>query len=476
VPGLRQRRARRGVSVVAGVGGLALLLWALYGLGFTGYDSMFGLAWGEDIANLRSPHFEGAVQPTPHPLGIAVAVALAPLSAVHAAVALQLVALVAFAGLGWVAWRLGRALFGEAVGVLFALILVSRPLLAGEALQALVDVPFLALVLGACAAEAQRPRRGLPVLALLALAGLLRPEAWVLSAAYVTYLLPGLDVPSRLRAAALALSAPLAWALLDLAVSGDPLHSLHRTQDLAERIERPRGVGSALDLLPRHLERVLQAPLVWLGLAGAVIALALLYRRALLPAAVLALGLGSFLILGVADLPLLERYLLVPSAMLGLLAAVALLGWASLPRGRVRWIWMAGAIPCAVWLALSGPGDVRELDRVSSVLDARGRVQRDLLELGGGGRGARLLAGCEPVSVPGTAVLPSLVFLREDRDNGLVVTRGVPAPGSRLAPATTGAGRARALGLPPGAGRAARALGFRAAVRNRSWVFYARCG
>ena len=49
-----------------------------------------------------------------------------------------------------------------------------------QALTANVDVPFLALVLAAATLEAARPRRGLPVLALLAVAGLLRPEAWLL--------------------------------------------------------------------------------------------------------------------------------------------------------------------------------------------------------------------------------------------------------------------------------------------------------
>ena len=45
--------------------------------------------------------------------------------------------------------------------------------------RAYVDIPFLVLVLGALLAETRVPRSGGPVLALLALAGLLRPEAWL---------------------------------------------------------------------------------------------------------------------------------------------------------------------------------------------------------------------------------------------------------------------------------------------------------
>ncbi len=60
--------------------------------------------------------------------------------------------------------------------------------------RAYIDLPYLLLVLGALLVESRRPRAGWPVLALLALAGLLRPEAWVFSGLYWVYLIlwPGL--------------------------------------------------------------------------------------------------------------------------------------------------------------------------------------------------------------------------------------------------------------------------------------------
>ena len=64
--------------------------------------------------------------------------------------------------------------------------------------RAYLDVPYVLLVLGALLVEVRRPRAGAPVLALLALAGLLRPEAWVFSGLYWLYLV-GL-VPAWLRA------------------------------------------------------------------------------------------------------------------------------------------------------------------------------------------------------------------------------------------------------------------------------------
>ena len=59
-----------------------------------------------------------------------------------------------------------------------------------QALLAYQDIPFAALVIGAVLLEAQRSRRGVPVLALLALAGLLRPEAWLLAGVYWLWLAP----------------------------------------------------------------------------------------------------------------------------------------------------------------------------------------------------------------------------------------------------------------------------------------------
>ena len=53
--------------------------------------------------------------------------------------------------------------------------------------RAYVDMPYLLLVLSALLVESRRRRAGAPVLALLALAGLLRPEAWVFSGLYWLY-------------------------------------------------------------------------------------------------------------------------------------------------------------------------------------------------------------------------------------------------------------------------------------------------
>ena len=86
-------------------------------------------------------------------------------------------------------FRFAAALFGEPVGWICALLLLSRLDYGFLAARGFIDVPFLALVVWAAALEAERPRRGGAVWVLLAAAGLLRPEAWLLSGAYALYLM-----------------------------------------------------------------------------------------------------------------------------------------------------------------------------------------------------------------------------------------------------------------------------------------------
>ncbi len=243
------------------------------------------------------------------------------------------------------------------VGIVFALIVLTRPLLVGETMQAFVDIPCLGLVLLAAAWEAERPRRGWPVLVLLGLAGLMRPESWLLAAAYALYVMRGRATRAKLGLAAMAVAAPVLWALCDLAITDDPLFSLHNTQDAAIRIGRPRGLGKALHLTSSYLSEMLGGQVIWCGLAGCLAALYLLYRRALIPVAVLALGLGGFLVLGVMHLPLLRRYLFPAGAVLALFCAVALLGWLLLERGtRARRGWALAAVAALAVLATSIPG------------------------------------------------------------------------------------------------------------------------
>jgi hypothetical protein len=408
------RRVRGGAIATAGLG---VLLWLAYGLGFVGYDGAYALLWGRDLAEARLPGYDVVGAPTPHPLAVILAALLAPLrdAALPAMAALWLAA---FAAAGVAAWRLGRALFSAAVGGLFALLLLTRDFFVNGVHQALVEVPFIALVLWALALEATRPRSGTPVLVLLAASGLLRPEGWVLAGAYGLYLVPRQGGRERALTVALVAVAPLTWLATDLIVTGDALHSLHHTQSGAERLDRPRDLDVAFQAIPDYLGEVLHSPAIWGGLAGLVLGTWLLFERAALPAIVLAIGLASFLVLGVAQVPVLPRYFYVPAGMLALFCAVAVFGWVSLPGdSRARRPWMAAGLALAVALVASAP---RERERLAGVRRAsleRVALQGDLRDLLRRPSVRAWLRACPPLQVRDGRVVP-LVALWTGRRAG----------------------------------------------------------
>ncbi|HEX8051858.1 MAG TPA: hypothetical protein VF517_02630, partial [Thermoleophilaceae bacterium] len=131
-------RNRPGLLAVPAI---ALVVWLVYGSGFVDYDALYALIWGDDLAGGHRPPDLGARHsPTSHPLSTALG---APLSLLGdgALGALQAISILSFAALGWAAFRLGQRLFGAPAGAVFALILLTRPLLVKQALSANVDIP-----------------------------------------------------------------------------------------------------------------------------------------------------------------------------------------------------------------------------------------------------------------------------------------------------------------------------------------------
>src|SRR5438067_8489656 len=62
--------ARRALAslVAAALAGLAILAW--FGHAFLNYDTFYALVWGGDLVHGRTPQYDAAVAPTPHPLAI----------------------------------------------------------------------------------------------------------------------------------------------------------------------------------------------------------------------------------------------------------------------------------------------------------------------------------------------------------------------------------------------------------------------
>ena len=120
---------------------------------------------------------------------------------------------------------------------------------------AYIDVPYAALVVLAVGLELERPRRGTAHLAVLAVAGLIRPEAWLLAGAYWLWLAPTFHgARSWVVHTTLAAMAPLVWMGTDLLTTGNPLFGFSHTTDATAEDGFNGGVGDrgSADL---HLEQ-----------------------------------------------------------------------------------------------------------------------------------------------------------------------------------------------------------------------------
>ena len=433
--------------------GAAALRW-LAGPGLVNYDTLYTLVWGRQLAHGELPDLEVAIAPTPHPLANLAATLLSPLSSIEidglhgelAALAVIGVAYVSLALLGWVVFALGRAWFNPAAGVLAAAIVLTRVPVLDFGARAYVDIPFLVLVLGALLVETRRPRAGVPVLGLLALAGLLRPEAWLFSAAYLLWLLwPGLRSaarragPSRSAAArdaaplvALAACGPLLWALHDLLLTGNALHSLTGTRDNAELLGRVTGLEHVPQTVPRRLGEILREPVLLAAAGGGLLALAWRRdRRVRLGAAAGLLALAAFCVLAAAGLPIITRYLLLIGALLAIFAGAGAFGWLELLPGRERTWWARFGLVALLALVAFVPDQAGRIDRLGNALATQERIQAKLGDLVAG----KPLP--QPVAVPNRRPIPLLaLWLKLDPRAIADAQDGLPARGSYLVPAT----------------------------------------
>jgi len=453
---------------------LALLARALYGSGYVWYDALYHLIWGHDlITGHLPPDLQVVHSPTPHPLPLAVSAAAAALGSGAYAV-METISLLSLGGLCWAGFRLGQRLAGWPVGALVALILFTRPFLISQTLLASIETPYLALILCAAAMEVHRPRRGLPVIAVLGLAGLIRPEAWVLNGLYWLWLAPTRSWPERARLAAAVLVAPLLWTIFDLVSTGDPLHSLHETKNAQEQPDTPRSLGSGLLAGPTYLRNILQLPIVLAGVAGVAIAVRQYGRRALAPLVIGLSGVATFLVFGVAGLSLKPRYSFQPAVILALFAAVALLGWRELHPGTLaRRVAMGVAAVVALAVVVFFP--LSSLNGARDTAAHQHTLQTDLVALLGTQAFSDARRTCEPLRVTDHFNSPPTAYIlhghaRDVIDGDFVDgTRGLMLTFVR-SPVPL------AFGLPlvdPTRLRVPTVA--RPVVTNRSWAVYASC-
>jgi hypothetical protein len=497
-------RLRNWLTPVAWVAAVSAVLLLVFPVGFPNYDTIYALVWGRELAHGVSPDTGSALPPTPHPLTELLGLVATPLG--NGAITLTMVIAYASLGLiGFFVYRLGSLWFDRWIGALAAAIVLTRAPYLSNGLRAYIDLPYIALCLGALLVEAKRPRCGWPVLALLALAGLLRPEAWLFAGVYWLYLTLEIH-PQRLMGrkyahmegnrpingfvawrdersagelvwlAVLAAAGPLLWVVFDAITAGDPLYSWTGTKETVETLERQTGPVDLILYGPRRLGEVLQWPGMVGAFGGVVLGLAFVRRRSALGVVAAALALLAFAILACGGLAILPRYTMLAAAVLAIFVALALLGWRLLEPGhpwRRRWQVFAGlvALMFLVWLPNQWDLD----SRVDTDLTNQARIESDLTDLVDAGAFEPL---CGPIAVPNHRAVPRLAFGLDVRPTQIVSAseEGVPDRGYYVAPASPfvihnfildpGDPTRFSPQVPPG---------FHQVAANESWKVYRRC-
>ncbi|HEX4720236.1 MAG TPA: hypothetical protein VH300_17065 [Thermoleophilaceae bacterium] len=466
---------------------IGALVFAWFGHAFLNYDTFYALVWGSDLAHGRQPDYSVPVAPTPHPLAQLIGIVLTPFGA-GAEDLMLAIGLLALGMLVVGLFRAGEELFGVWAGLVAAAIIVTRVPILSYGIRGYVDLATAAFVVWAVVLEVRRPYRGAPVLILFGLAGLLRPEAWLYAGAYWLWLVttaprPQMDaelssaalVDARrtqvVRWTALAVAAPAIWLLSDLLITGNPLHSLTGTHDLAAQLNRRTGITALPSVAPRRLGEILRLPELIAALAGLAFALKWARDRAHLPLVIAVLNGIAYAAFAIARLPLLGRYLFVGASMLALFAGAGALGWLSLPAdhpGRRLWkpVGIAALVAIVVFFPLQ---QVDRLDVTKKDIAARDRVQADLRELVQRADVEPALRACPRIYVLSHRPVPLIALYA-----GIAPTRidAVRRPPRRCAVIPRTAEAARLAVLDPNEpGAAFRGYSGPIKARNRSWIF-----
>jgi hypothetical protein len=386
---------------------------------YPNYDSYYSMLWGRELLDGHLPIYETYRAPTPHPLATFVGAVIAPLG--HGAERLWIaLCVISFVAMVVGVYRLAKEAFTPLVGLVAGLLICTRFDFPFYAARGYIDIAYMALVVWAAVLEARSPRRGTPVLVLLAIAGMLRPEAWLISGLYFLWVAWPASWPDRVKYALLTGAGALVWVISDFIVTGEPLYSLTYTSGFAEELGRSKAGGDLPAAMWAFLVKLDKFPVLLGGIVGLCLAVTLVPRRTAVTSALLGVGVGTFMILGLAGFSVIDRYLLVTSLVIMVFAAVAIAGWTMLERGRLRMLWAVAALLLVAYGVVFTATRVN-LSRLDNELTFRGTAHASLHDVLDDPK-VRAGLKCGPVSVPNHKLIPDVRWIA-DLPDGEVLAR-----------------------------------------------------
>jgi hypothetical protein len=473
--------------------GLFVVLTALVGFirpMYPNYDTYYALIWGSEIAHFNLPDYYVFKTPTPHPLFNLYTALLSPLGG-SAVRVITVASLAMYCGLLYGLYRLVKLQIGTLVAFVTLLVVLTRTDLMLFAMRSMLDIPFLLMIIWAAVLEFQKPRRGLAPMVLLVMAGLLRPEAWLIGGLYWLWLaygwvrdasgLPG-ERPSfkaLIGYGLLVIAAPTIWLAWDWAVTGDALYSIHSTSEVAKVVNRQKSLPEAILLLPFYVDSGMHFVNGLAGAAGFLLAF-WCYRKHMLMLAFLgAVGVVTYLLIAIGGLSVIARYLMIPSLVMCFGVAFALVGWERL-RGTPRKIGIGLAFFTLLMMLVSAPKYLSEaralntsIDHVSVAYSRIGDILKDP-------KVEPMIKRCTPINAFTHESVPVIRYeLRLPKDHVVATTQVDAPPATGMQLMLTAALKPLQLTSISQTSRKPwtmyRLEGFDYVAENRAWIAFAHC-
>jgi hypothetical protein len=298
----------------------------------------------------------------------------------------------------------------------------------------------------------------------------------VLGGLYVLWLWPALTPRRRAALIAVAALAPVLWALTDWLVTGDALHSLHGTADLAEANNRRRRVDQVPFWTAQYLGYALREPLVLGVPIGLVFAWRHARRAATMPIAVAVAMTAAFAAGPIFGLPLIRRYMETPAVLLALFYGLAVAGWTMLEPGRTRRIWQViGAFAAVLSLAWL-PWHASMLHTVGKRISSDSVLYGDLRAAGQAPAVRAAFARCAPLTAGDHRPIPFIRWWLDGDPGSVGTVKGGADPLGRMLLLPRHGPTTRRIYGPKTFPRVAVPAGWSRVYANRSWWVFAAPG